>query len=178
MDTLILKYGCQKWFFTCLSGKLKPWLFSSEKIILYIFLELPLPQSGSLKEPRLSFYQERKLEAQGQKLHWAVEKTRERSPKCKTKWIWEELLPPKRSSSLVALGLPRMLQLPLLTMKLLLWGIHIQTTKWSQMIWGHLVVCKSTLSSRTHEGAYTATGASLGLSAAWITDKRQVTKQY
>ena len=135
MDTLILKYGCQKWFFTCLSGKLKPWLFSAEKILLYIFLEmqLPLPQSGSLKEPRLSFYQERKLEAQGQKLHWAVEKTQERSPKCKTKWIWEELLPPKRSSSLVALGLLRMLQLPLLTMKLLLWGIHIQTTKWSQM---------------------------------------------
>ena len=83
-----------------------------------------LPQSDSLKEPRLSFYQERKLEAQSQKLHWAVEKTQERSPKCKTKWIWEELLPPKRSSSLVALGLPRMLQLPLLTMKLLLRDIH------------------------------------------------------
>ena len=133
-------------FFTCLSGNLKPWLFSaSKKIIRWFFfwnvsaiaLETTyLPQSGSLKEPkelRLSFYQERKLEAQGQKLHWAVEKTRERSPKCKTKWIWEELLPPKRSSSLVALGLPRMLQLPLLTMKLVLWGIHMQTTKSSPM---------------------------------------------
>ena len=30
MATLILKYGCQKWFFTCLSGKLKPWLFSAK----------------------------------------------------------------------------------------------------------------------------------------------------
>ena len=37
METLIWKYGREKWFFTCLSGKLQPWFFSASKITISSF---------------------------------------------------------------------------------------------------------------------------------------------
>ena len=75
----------------------------------------------------------------------------------------------------------------------------MQATKWYQMnsvsslnhmpmtipifqyknwIWDLLLVFKSTLSSRSHEGEFIVTGALLELNPAWIAENKQVTKQY